>query len=89
MPINEMNKKYNSIEKCLYILSCFSTENSSMSLDEISEKTNFNITTTYRNLQTLIDFGYISRRMDRKYCIGPSFVYLSAVANKDLELSQV
>jgi len=56
-----------------------------MSLNEITEKTKFNITTTYRILQTLIKFGYIARTHDRKYCIGTKPVYLNAIANAGKE----
>ncbi len=47
-------KKYNSIEKCLQILSIFSFERPKYSLREISEKLNF-------NLSTLIAFFQLSR----------------------------
>jgi len=78
--MNNKNK-YTSVEKCFCILSLFSMNNPNMTLNEISNKTKFNITTTYRILQTLVQFGYISRTSDRKkYCVGAKPVYLSSLA---------
>jgi|TARA_B100000929_G_C15406779_1_gene386573 IclR family KDG regulon transcriptional repressor len=82
---NIETNKYTAVEKCLLILSWFSKDCPSMSLNEITEKTKFNITTTYRILQTLIKFGYIARTNDRKYCIGTKPVYLNAIANAGKE----
>jgi DNA-binding IclR family transcriptional regulator len=82
-------KKYNAIEKTLHILSIFSLENPSMSLIEICARTQFNQSTTYRILQTLIEFGYIIRTSDKNYCVGTQPVYLSAVYEHEHHLTQI
>jgi len=81
--------KFNAIEKTLHILSMFSLDNPSMSLVEICAKTQFNQSTAYRILQTLIEFGYIIRTTDKSYCIGTQPVYLSAVYEHEHHLTQI
>ncbi len=83
------NPKFNAIEKTLHILSIFSMDNPSMSLVEICDKTQFNQSTTYRILQTLIQYGYIIRTSDKNYCIGTQPVYLSAVYEHEHHLTQI
>ncbi len=82
-------KKYNSIEKCLQILSIFSFERPKYSLREISEKLNFNLSTTYRILSTLEEYGYVSRLRNKKYVIGTQPIYLSAIYTHSNQLDQI
>ncbi len=82
-------KKYNSIEKCLQILSIFSFERPKYSLREISEKLNFNLSTTYRILSTLEKYGYVSRLRNKKYVIGTQPIYLSAIYTHSNQLDQI
>lgn len=89
MKDSDNNKKFNAIEKTLHILSIFSMDNPSMSLVKVCAKTQFNQSTTYRILQTLIEFGYIIRTTDKNYCIGTQPVYLSAVYEHEHHLTQI
>ena len=82
-------KKYNSIEKCLQILSIFSFERPKYSLREISEKLNFNLSTSYRILSTLEEYGYVSRLRNKKYVIGTQPIYLSAIYTHSNQLDQI
>ncbi len=82
-------KKYNSIEKCLQILSIFSFDRPKYSLREISEKLNFNMSTTYRILSTLEEYGYVSRLRNKKYVIGTQPIYLSAIYTHSNQLDQI
>jgi|ETNmetMinimDraft_9_1059917.scaffolds.fasta_scaffold23173_2 DNA-binding IclR family transcriptional regulator len=83
MPIIKERKKYNAIEKCLYILSLFSINNTHMNINEICNKTKFNKTTAYRIMQTLSQSGYVIRTNDNTYCIGAKPLYLSLLANSE------
>ncbi len=51
-------------------LSIFSIDKSMLSLKEIYTRVEFNPSTTYRILQTLADYGYVVRTVDKNYCIG-------------------
>ncbi len=82
-------KKYNSIEKCLQILSIFSFDRPKYSLREISEKLNFNLSTSYRILSTLEEYGYVSRLRNKKYVIGTQPIYLSAIYTHSNQLDQI
>jgi DNA-binding IclR family transcriptional regulator len=85
MKVKTEERKYTAIEKSLYILSWYSKDCPRMSLQEISTKTKFNPTTTYRILQTLIEFGYIIRDKERKYCVGTKPVHLNMIASNHNE----
>ena len=82
-------KKFNSIEKCLQILSIFTLERSKYSLKEVSEKLNFNLSTTYRILSSLEEYGYVSRLRNKKYVIGTQPLYLSAIYTHSNQLDQI
>ena len=78
MKARSIDKKYNAIEKCLQILSMYSLDKSSFSIKEICDQLNFNVSTTYRILSTLEDYGYVSRLKNKEYVIGTQALYLSA-----------
>jgi len=67
MILRSLDKKYNAIEKCLQILSIFSLDKTQFSINEICEKLDFNISTTYRILSTLEEYGYVSRLKNKDY----------------------
>ena len=59
MKPRSIDKNYNAIEKCLQILSMFSLDKSQFSIKEICDQLNYNISTAYRILSTLEDYGYL------------------------------
>lgn len=83
------NKKYNAIEKCLEILSIFSLERPSYDLKEINKILGFNLSTTYRILNTLINYGYIVRLKNKQYTIDTQALYLSAIYTRSNQLDQI
>lgn len=83
------NKKYNAIEKCLEILGIFSLERDNYSLKEINEILGFNLSTTYRILNTLINYGYIIRLKNKRYTIGTQALYLSAIYTRSNNLEPI
>ncbi|MCS5592897.1 MAG: IclR family transcriptional regulator [Gammaproteobacteria bacterium] len=82
-------KKHNAIEKCLQILSIFSIDRAQYSLKEISESLGFNLSTTYRILTTLENYGYVVRLRDKQYTIGTQALYLSAIYTHSNHLDQI
>jgi len=84
-----MDKKYNAIEKCLQILSIFSLDKTQFSINEICENLDFNISTTYRILCTLEEYGYVSRLKNKDYVVGTQALYLSAIYTQSNHLEQI
>ena len=89
MILRSLDKKYNAIEKCLQILSLFSLDKTQFSINEISEKLDFNISTTYRILSTLEEYGYVSRLKSKDYVVGTQALYLSAIYTQSNHLEQI
>ena len=89
MKARSIDKKYNAIEKCLQILSMYSLDKSSFSSKEICDQLNFNVSTTYRILSTLEDYGYVARLKNKEYVIGTQALYLSAIYTQSNHLEQI
>ncbi len=89
MILKPLDKKYNAIEKCLQILSIFSLDKTQFSINEICEKLDFNVSTTYRILSTLQEYGYVSRLKNRDYVVGTQALYLSAIYTQSNHLEQI
>ena len=68
--LTSIDKKYNAIEKCLQILSMYSLDKASFSIKEICDQLNFNVSTTYRILCALEEYGYVSRLQNKNYVLG-------------------
>ena len=84
-----VDKNYNAIEKCLQILSIFSLDKTQYSIKEICELLNFNLSTTYRILSTLEEYGYVSRLKNKEYVVGTQALYLSAIYTQSNHLEQI
>ena len=89
MTSDQPQKKHNAIEKCLQILSIFSIDKAQYSLKEISDSLGFNLSTTYRILNTLENYGYVVRLRDKRYTIGTQALYLSAIYTHSNHLDQI
>ena len=89
MKPRSIDKSYNAIQKCLQILSIFSLDKAQFSIKEICEQLNFNLSTTYRILQTLEEYGYVSRLKNKKYVVGTQALYLSAIYTQSNHLEQI
>jgi len=89
MILRSLDKKYNAIEKCLQILSLFSLDKTQFSITEICEKLDFNVSTTYRILSTLEEYGYVSRLKSKDYVVGTQALYLSAIYTQSNHLEQI
>ena len=89
MKPRSIDKSYNAIQKCLQILSIFTLDKAQFSIKEICEKLNFNLSTTYRILQTLEEYGYVSRLKNKEYVVGTQALYLSAIYTQSNHLEQI
>ncbi|MDE0949485.1 MAG: helix-turn-helix domain-containing protein, partial [Candidatus Thioglobus sp.] len=89
MKPRSIDKNYNAIEKCLQILSMFSLDKSQFSIKEICDQLNYNVSTAYRILSTLEDYGYVSRLKNKEYVVGTQALYLSAIYTQSNHLEQI
>ncbi len=89
MILRSLDKKYNAIEKCLQILSIFSLDKTQFSINEICEKLDLNVSTAYRILCTLEEYGYVSRLKNKDYVVGTQALYLSAIYTQSNHLEQI
>ena len=89
MKPRSIDKNYNAIEKCLQILSMYSLDKTQFSIKEICTQLNFNVSTAYRILCTLEEYGYVSRLKNKDYVIGTQALYLSAIYTQSNHLEQI
>ena len=89
MKPRSIDKSYNAIKKCLQILSIFTLDKAQFSIKEICEQLNFNLSTTYRILTTLEEYGYVSRLKNKEYVVGTQALYLSAIYTQSNHLEQI
>ena len=89
MKPRSIDESFNAIQKCLQILSMFSLDKSQFSIKEICDQLNFNVSTTYRILGTLEDYGYVSRLKNKEYVVGTQALYLSAIYTQSNHLEQI
>jgi len=89
MKPRSIDKSYNAIQKCLQILSIFTLDKAQFSIKEICEQLNFNLSTTYRILTTLEEYGYVSRLKNKDYVVGTQALYLSAIYTQSNHLEQI
>jgi len=89
MKPRSIDKSYNAIQKCLQILSIFTLDKAQFSIKDICEKLNFNLSTIYRILTTLEEYGYVSRLKNKDYVVGTQALYLSAIYTQSNHLEQI
>ena len=89
MKSRSIDMRYNAIEKCLQILSMFSLDKNEFSIKEVCDQLNFNVSTAYRILCTLEEYGYVSRLQNKNYVLGTQALYLSAIYTQSNHLEQI
>ena len=67
----------------------YSLDKASFSIKEICDQLNFNVSTTYRILCTLEEYGYVSRLQNKNYVLGTQALYLSAIYTQSNHLEQI
>jgi DNA-binding IclR family transcriptional regulator len=68
-----------SVERALSVLEAFHTDDTDLSLAVLAERTGLYKSTILRLLATLERFGYVTRKLDGNYGVGPAALRLAAV----------
>lgn len=78
-----------SIERCFTILNCLSSPHSTLTLEELTQKTGYTKTTCFRFLKTMRRLGLVDQDPAAKtYQTGPALVSLGLKALKGMNLRQ-
>jgi DNA-binding IclR family transcriptional regulator len=79
-----------SVKRALDIINCFDSLNVQLSLSEISEKLNLNISTVYGILNTLCAYSYIDKNPHNgKYKLGLEFLLKANLVSQSLDLKEI
>lgn len=69
-------KRHESAERILSILNAFTDDCRQLSLTDIAERTGLYKSTVHRNIQPLLEFGYLVRGTDCRFRLGPAAICL-------------
>ena len=79
-----------SVTRALDIVNCFDSLNVQLSLTEISEKLNLNISTVYGLINTLCAYSYIEKNPNNgKYRLGLEFLLKANLVSNSLDLKEI
>ncbi|GIQ61999.1 hypothetical protein PACILC2_05670 [Paenibacillus cisolokensis] len=79
-----------SVQRALDIINCFDSLHVQLSLTEISEKLNLNISTVYGLINTLSAYSYIDKNPDNgKYKLGLEFLLKANLVSQSLDLKEI
>ena len=78
-----------AVVRALRILKLFGGKKNHLSLKQVIESTGLNRTTVFRLLSTLVDEGFLSRRPDGLYHLGPALTALGGLASRRDNLRQI
>ena len=89
-----MNKKnprlIQSVQRALDIVNCFDSLHTQLSLTEISEKLNLNISTVHGLINTLSAYSYIVKNPNNgKYRLGLEFLTKANLVSQSLDLKEI
>jgi DNA-binding IclR family transcriptional regulator len=76
-PEPSMKRRHEAAERILSILDAFADGHRLLSLTDIAERTGLYKSTVHRNVQSLLEFGYLVRGNDRRFRLGPAALRLS------------
>lgn len=78
-----------SVQRALNIIECFDSRDKQLSLSEISERVDLNISTTHGLLQTLLANSYINKAPETgKYKLGLKFLEKGILVSEGLDLRE-
>lgn len=89
MPDTDDLPRVEAVEKALSVLEAFSVTKQELTLTEIAEETGLYKSAVLRLAGSLERYGYLKRREDRKYCLGPSLWRLGSLYRKKFDLGEV
>ncbi|WP_438348072.1 IclR family transcriptional regulator [Paenibacillus sp. FA6] len=79
-----------SVKRALDIVSCFDSLNVQLSLTEISERLNLNMSTVYGLINTLCAYSYIDKNPNNgKYRLGLEFLLKANLVSNSLDLKEI
>ncbi|MFK7805624.1 MAG: IclR family transcriptional regulator [Anaerolineae bacterium] len=78
-----------AVVRALRILKLFSGKQTQLSLKQVIDTIGLNRTTVFRLLSTLVDEGFLSRKTDGLYQLGPALTALGGLASRRDTLRQV
>ncbi|MEC0237829.1 IclR family transcriptional regulator [Paenibacillus kribbensis] len=79
-----------SIKRAVDIINCFDSIHVHLSLSEISEKLNLNISTVYGIINTLCAYSYIDKNPSNgKYKLGLEFLQKANLVSESLDLKEI
>lgn len=89
--MNEKNPRLiQSVQRALDIVNCFDSLHVQLSLTEISEKLNLNISTVYGLINTLCAYNYIDKNPNNgKYKLGLEFLLKANLVSQSLDLKEI
>ncbi|WP_258171258.1 IclR family transcriptional regulator [Paenibacillus sp. R14(2021)] len=79
-----------SVKRAVDIMNCFDSSHIELSLSEISEKLNLNVSTVHGIINTLYNYSYIDKNSNNgKYKLGLEFVLKAALVSDNLDLKEI
>jgi IclR family transcriptional regulator, KDG regulon repressor len=81
-----------SVEKALKILECFDSRNTWLTLNEISMKTGYSKTATFRMIKSFETYGYLKRDStlkESKFSLGWAFLYKANLIIEQLNIRDI
>jgi DNA-binding IclR family transcriptional regulator len=78
-----------AVQRILAIFESFTTEKSSLTLQEIADRIELPKSTTFRIVQSLENAGYLVRLEDQKYCLSFRFTRLAGLVKSTLGIREI
>lgn len=86
---NDDAKGVDAVERALTLLGAFQTDKRTLSLHELAQATGFYKSTILRLAASLERFGYLRRREDSRYQLGPACARLASAHGAAFDFSEV
>ena len=78
-----------AVQRTFAIFDCFTSERTSLTLQEIADHIKLPKSTTFRFVQSLDDAGYLVRLGDQAYCLSFRFTRLAGLVKSTLDIRQI
>jgi DNA-binding IclR family transcriptional regulator len=78
-----------AVQRTLAIFDCFTSERTSLTLQEIANRIRLPKSTTFRLVQSLDEAGYLVRLDNQAYCLSFRFTRLSGLVRSTLDIRQL
>lgn len=78
-----------AVQRTLAIFDCFTSERTSLTLQEIANRIRLPKSTTFRLAQSLDEAGYLVRLDNQEYCLSFRFTRLAGLVKSTLDIRQI